>query len=851
MARFDESGEGPVERRAPSRLVFSRGVSMSIGLGRIFALSACMAALVACENEQQRLTEHVERAEKFAEEEKHAEAILSYRNVLQLDPNFAPAHYGLAKSFIATRKPREAYWALHETVRLDPSNREARLIYTQLLLLAQQNEQALEQAGALVASDASDPTGHLMRGQALMRLGREDEAREAFEQGMEAAPEAPEPLIFMAGFLARNGEREAAEPLYRKRVELDRSFDAVSDLARFLATDPDGERDAEAERFFREAIEVADPDETSTAVQMLASFYYSRERASEAERVLESGIEREPDPLPLIYLLARLHASQGDTAKADAILEKATQERPDSAEAFLLHAAYRRRQGDLEGALEAVDAGLRAEPVHKRARLRKAELLVDIGFRDEDPARIAQGRSVVDAVLAREPRDPDALFVSAKIHIAESKPADAVDAMRKALEARPDWARGHFMLGSALFLTGERGEARAELAKALQYDAALYEARKLLARVYAALGEYDFAIEEAERALKESPGDHELRILMGQSLISMRNSDEALRVVESIPVSERGADAHYAMGRIYYSRGDREQARFHLNAANAAEPNHPEILRAFLNLDLVENRQRESYDRIREAEKADLKDPQLIHLRGIAALTLGRGGEAETSFRRAIEVDPNHLQSYSSLARYLALRGRTDDTLQTYRDAIDARPDVAPLHLVLGILLESMDRDEEGISAYENAIEIDPNLATAKNNLAYLLADSDAELDRALDLAQDAKSLLPDNPSAADTLGWVLHKKGIHSAAIGYLKEAEAGLPAADPGLGIVRHHLALAYEANGEPDKARETLERAVSDLDAASQTRAAESAPEPTWATDVRAMLDRLNSGSPAAEG
>jgi tetratricopeptide (TPR) repeat protein len=669
------------------------------------------------------------------------------------------------------------------------------------LLLAQQNEQALEQAGALVASDASDPTGHLMRGQALMRLGREDEAREAFEQGMEAAPEAPEPLIFMAGFLARNGEREAAEPLYRKRVELDRSFDAVSDLARFLATDPDGERDAEAERFFREAIEVADPDETSTAVQMLASFYYSRERASEAERVLESGIEREPDPLPLIYLLARLHASQGDTAKADAILEKATQERPDSAEAFLLHAAYRRRQGDLEGALEAVDAGLRAEPVHKRARLRKAELLVDIGFRDEDPARIAQGRSVVDAVLAREPRDPDALFVSAKIHIAESKPADAVDAMRKALEARPDWARGHFMLGSALFLTGERGEARAELAKALQYDAALYEA------------EHDFAIEEAERALKESPGDHELRILMGQSLISMRNSDEALRVVESIPVSERGADAHYAMGRIYYSRGDR--------------------------------------DRIREAEKADLKDPQLIHLRGIAALTLGRGGEAETSFRRAIEVDPNHLQSYSSLARYLALRGRTDDTLQTYRDAIDARPDVAPLHLVLGILLESMDRDEEGISAYENAIEIDPNLATAKNNLAYLLADSDAELDRALDLAQDAKSLLPDNPSAADTLGWVLHKKGIHSAAIGYLKEAEAGLPAADPGLGIVRHHLALAYEANGEPDKARETLERAVSDLDAASQTRAAESAPEPTWATDVRAMLDRLNSGSPAAEG
>ena len=87
---------------------------------------------------------------------------------------------------------------------------------------------------------------------------------------------------------------------------------------------------------------------------------------------------------------------------------------------------------------------------------------------------------------------------------------------------------------------------------------------------------------------------------------------------------------------------------------------------------------------------------------------------------------------------------------------------------------------EQAIEHYEVAIGHDPNLAQAKNNLAFLLATADEDLDRALDLAQEAKARLPDSPYAADTLGWVLYRRGIPSAAISYLKEAEAGRKVAD-----------------------------------------------------------------------
>ncbi len=148
-------------------------------------------------------------------------------------------------------------------------------------------------------------------------------------------------------------------------------------------------------------------------------------------------------------------------------------------------------------------------------------------------------------------------------------------------------------------------------------------------------------------------------------------------------------------------------------------------------------------------------------------------------------------------------------------------------------------------------MRLDPNMAVAKNNLAYLIADEGSNLDRALDLAQEAKAKLPDSGNVADTLGYVLLKKGIPEAAIGYLQEAEASFKPGEADLGVVRMHLATAYEANRQPDKARETLSRAIAVLDEQQKAASAKGVakpPEPPWAAGARAMLERL-SAAPAA--
>jgi tetratricopeptide (TPR) repeat protein len=220
---------------------------------------------------------------------------------------------------------------------------------------------------------------------------------------------------------------------------------------------------------------------------------------------------------------------------------------------------------------------------------------------------------------------------------------------------------------------------------------------------------------------------------------------------------------------------------------------------------------------------------------------------AEAAFILATELSPDDVEAYQQLAHFYSLTGRTDETIATYQKAVEAKPNSARLHHFLALLYEAQGELDKARESYESAIEHDDNHAFAKNNLAYLLADSGQDLDRALDLAQDAKALLPNDANAADTLGWVLFKRGVNGAAVGYLKESVDNADADDPALGVIRHHLAQAYEADGNPKRAAEVLRASIDDLEQRNRAERAQGGNpmSPPWESEVRSMLDRLSAG------
>ncbi len=808
----------------------------------IVAMSG-VVLLAGCRSDEQAIADHLKRGEEYQKEKKHAEAIIEYKNVLQIDPNRADAHYELAKAFLQLGQAKEGFWELRETVRLDPKNHEAAVQFGQISIYAGELEEALKRADGVLADDPKNEKAWLVKGQAHEALKQPAEALAAFQKAAEAAPTSEAALLVLANFHRRGGDRATAGVQFEAAAQNVPTMQTLLALASFYSEDRT--RDADAEAAYRAALEKSKPEEVARPYMLLGNFLFARDRFDDGVGVLEKGIEAAPDPLDLIYTLARMYRQKGDIAKADELMERATQKQPDNPRPFLVLSSYKGRQGDLEGALAAADKAIELAPKDQNAQLRKAEVLLELGYRDSKPDRIAEGRKLVDVVLAAEPSNPGGLFVKAKIDMADNKLEDAVQALRSAIDVRPDWAEAHFLLGTALRLTGQRSAARTELARALEIDASLVEARRVLAEVHADLGEHEYAVEEGRRYLQQKPDAHDTRVRVAQSLVLLGRLDEALSEVNSIPESARDESVDFALGRIYTAKGDNTKARDLLLQALEKRPNHPDILRGLLQIEEKMGKTDESLARIQKAVADKPDDAKLQQLGSVVALAQGRVDEATKFLEHAIEIAPDDMTSYQQLADLYVRTGRTTQTIEIYEKALERKPDQPRIHHFLGVLYEYGGKPEVAVTHYEEAIKLSPDLAESKNNLAYLYAESGKNLDRALDLAQDAKALLPDDPNTADTLGWVLFRRGVPSAAIGYLKEAEAGVKPEDATLGIIRHHLAQAYEASGDKENARTTLDRAIAAHEAFVEAQKARGVPvgsDPSWYADARKMRERL---------
>ena len=103
---------------------------------------------------------------------------------------------------------------------------------------------------------------------------------------------------------------------------------------------------------------------------------------------------------------------------------------------------------------------------------------------------------------------------------------------------------------------------------------------------------------------------------------------------------------------------------------------------------------------------------------------------------------------------------------------------------------------------------MNPRSVPAANNLAWLESEHGGHLERALQLAETAKELAPDDQRVADTLGWILYKRGQYQRALALLKESAIKLPTNPQ----VQYHLGMTYSRIGDKEQARTTLTAAVS---------------------------------------
>ena len=377
----------------------------------------------------------------------------------------------------------------------------------------------------------------------------------------------------------------------------------------------------------------------------------------------------------------------------------------------------------------------------------------------------------------------------------------------------PEARDAHLNLGSALFEAErfDEGLAASRIAVEQRPDSAGALANVGRALVYQ--GRFAEAEEHLRRARELDPRSTTAHQNLGEAL---RKQQRYLEAVESyravLEIDARFALAHAGMGMALFEAQHYAEALAAMEQALALQPALPST--------------------------------GSLHLfMGRAARELGRLDAAADSFRRAMELDPDHVEPVLDLAnlrrsqqrheqadelvaRARALRpgdpatlhtvaealrtqGRSEQALATYRAALAIDPEFAPAHAGLGIALYQGQRYEAAVESMEQALALQPELPVA-GSLHLFMGRAWQELGQpaaAVEQYQRALRIDPRNPEALDHLAMARFGQQRYEEALALyrtLAEINPDNALTHSNLGATLYHL-------NRPEEALRSIERAL----------------------------------------
>lgn len=170
------------------------------------------------------------------------------------------------------------------------------------------------------------------------------------------------------------------------------------------------------------------------------------------------------------------------------------------------------------------------------------------------------------------------------------------------------------------------------------------------------------------------------------------------------------------------------------------------------------------------------QDPESHNLRGSALRSLGRNGEAEASYKRALGCDPRFFEAHNNLGIMYLEAGRLDAAEASFRSALKANPKYAEAYSNLGALLNQKGCWAEAEEKCRHALQLKPAFANGYNNLGAIFLDL-KRLPEAESAFRTALQYQPSSPMSWINLGRVLQYQGrTDEARAGFLQANSYGL---------------------------------------------------------------------------
>jgi tetratricopeptide (TPR) repeat protein len=666
---------------------------------------------------------HLERGDRYFQQEKYREAVLEYRNVLRIDTGNAKAVRQLGLAHYQLGEMGQAGRYLLRTQELEPENLEARLKLGSVYLLGGRPEEAAREAQfvlerdqksldalALLAGAArtseqvevafrrlesaraavSDQARfHLAVGGLHLHKGDSAAAERAFLEAASRDPKSAEPHLALASLYVSRRDTSRAESEYKLAAEIS----PVGSPARVRLADfyvVMGRRD-EARSTLKE-ITVAAPDYLP-AWRRLGELAFVERNFEEAGSAAAAVLKKNPSDLDARFLTGRIRLAKRETTAAIEDFRKVLGVEPNSAPAHHQLALAHLQAGNIQQARAELRETKRLAPNFLEASLLLSQLDIQTGAL----------RPAIDDLERLIARRPDALagyglLVSA--HLTARDPVRAVATARALIKAFPREPRGPYLLGVALLGQGNRAEARNQFARALSLSPGFVEPLSQLVSLDLAARQSDVAVARVRKQVGIVPESAPHQMLLGQVLIARNELPAAETVLlKAAELSPQLTGPYLGLGQLYARMGRHEEALAKLTEALRLNP----------------------------------QDVGLAMARGIIYEQTGDFPKAREAYERVLAINPRFAPAANNLAWLHSEHGgerEKEKALALAQTAKDAAPD-------------------------------DPRISDTLGWILYRRGD----YQRALALLQESAAKLPDNPQVQYHLGMAHARVGDRASA--------------------------------------------------------------------------------------
>lgn len=658
--------------------------------------------------------------------------------------------------------------------------RDAIIEYRNVLRIEPTNVRALQQLGFAhyQLGETGQAFRYLLKAQQLspenldvrLKLGaiyllghRPAEAREEATYVLEKAPKNLEALLLLAGAASAPGEADVAiRRLEEARADLgDRAKLHLALGTLYLRKqDP-----AAAERAFRDAV-VREP-QSAEAHMALGSFYLDRRDIALAEREFTTAADLAPIGSPARLKLTDFYLFVRKPEEAKRILQEVVDKAPD----------------------------------YLPARRRLAEIAFAEG-------QYAESAETLERLLTTHPSDLDALLLRGRVRLARRQTTEAIQDFQQVLSLEPRLAAARYELALAQLQAGNIEQAKTELKEATTVAPNFTEATLKLAELNLQTGARQAAIEDLEKLVAKQPRAVAAYVLLGTAYLAKREPARALDAYRQVAVlAPRDPRGPYLVGLALRSAGKYREAEKQFEASLALAPGYVEAVAQLAAMALADKQPDAALSRVKTQIARVPKSGGLQDLLGRVYRVRGEKALAEAAYLKALALELGLVGPYLELASLYAAQGKYDQALGKLNEGLRVNPDNVVALMLSGTLYHRKGEIAKAREAYEKVLALNPRFAPAANNLAWLYLEQGGNLERALQFAQTAKELAPDEPHISDTLGWIFYKRGVYQGALTLLKESASKLPENPE----VQYHLGMAYWKVGDKEQAKQVLRLAA----------------------------------------